>query len=161
MRDWGYDPLPNHVEPPESPVRTPDVYEKFPLILITGAKQPMYMHSQSRQLKSIRRLAPEPILEIHAQTAGSLGIAEGDFAWIETPRGRLRMRAHLHERIHKKVVAIPHGWWRPEEDGPLHGVFENCSNMLTNDDPDLCDLSFGSSPLKGLLCRVYRSEDAS
>jgi thiosulfate reductase / polysulfide reductase chain A len=161
MRDWGYDPLPNHVEPPESPLRTPEVYEKFPFILITGAKQPMYMHSQSRQLDSIRRLAPEPLLEIHKRAAASLGIAEGDFAWIETPRGRLGMRAHLHERIHEKVVAIPHAWWRPEEDGPLHGVFENCSNMLTDDDPELCDLSFGSSPLKGILCRVYKAENGS
>lgn len=157
MRDWGYDPLPNHVEPPESPVRNPDLYERFPLILITGAKQPMYMHSQSRQLESIRRLAPEPLLEIHCRTAAALGIAEGEFAWIETPRGRLRMRAHLHERIHEKVVAIPHGWWRPEEQGPLHGVPENCSNMLTDDNPELCDLSFGSSPLKGLLCRVSKA----
>lgn len=159
MRDWGYDPLPDHVEPPESPVRTPDLYEKFPLILITGSKQPMYMHSQSRQLKSIRRLAPEPLLEIHPRTAASLKIADGQFAWIETPRGRLRMRAHLHQRIHEKVVAIPHGWWKPEEKGPFHGIFENCSNMLTNDDPELCDLSFGSSPLKGLLCRVYNAEN--
>jgi anaerobic selenocysteine-containing dehydrogenase len=158
MRDWGYDPLPSHVEPPESPVSTPERYKDFPLVLITGAKQPMYMHSQSRQIESIRRLAPEPLLEIHTDTAQSLNIREGDFAWIETARGRLSMRAHLHERIHANVVAIPHGWWKPEEPGPLHGIFETCSNILTDDDPDLCDLSFGSSPLKGLLCRVYKAD---
>ena len=67
------------------------------------------------------------------------------------------MRAHLHDRIHAKVVGIPHGWWRPEEPGPLHGIYETCSNILTDDDPELCDLSFGSSPLKGLLCRVYKA----
>lgn len=157
MRDWGYDPLPVHIEPPESPVRTPAVHKDFPLILITGAKQPMYMHSQSRQLKSLRRLAPEPILEIHPKTAAPLGIADRDFAWIETPRGRLRMRAQVHDRIHEKVVAIPHGWWLPEQPGPLHGIYETCSNVLTDDDPALCDPSFGSSPLKGLLCRVYKA----
>src|SRR6202035_4452659 len=41
MKDWGYDPLPAHVEPPESPVRTPERYKDFPLVLITGSKQPM------------------------------------------------------------------------------------------------------------------------
>jgi anaerobic selenocysteine-containing dehydrogenase len=158
MRDWGYDPLPSHIEPPESPVRTPEIFKEYPLILITGAKQPMYMHSQSRQLKSLRRLSPEPILEIHPKTALPLGIADHDFAWIETPRGRLRMRAHLHERIHENVVAIPHGWWLPEEPGPLHGIYETCSNVLTNDDPELCDVAFGSSPLKGLLCRVFKAQ---
>lgn len=158
MRDWGYDPLPTHVEPPESPIRNPEVYKEFPLILVTGPKQPMYMHSQSRQIASIRRLAPEPLLEIHPKMAASLEIAEGDDAWIETRRGRLKMRAHLQERIHEKVVSIPHGWWRPEEAGPYHGIFENCSNVLTDDDPEQCDLAFGSSPLKGLLCRVYKAD---
>lgn len=158
MKDWGYDPLPHHIEPPESPISTPERYAEYPLVLITGSKQPMYMHSQNRQLKSLRRLAPEPLLEIHPRTAASLGIKEGDYAWIETVRGRLRMRAHLHDRIHEKVVGIPHGWWRPEESGPYHGVFENCSNVLTDDDPAVCDPTFGSSPLKGLLCRVYRAE---
>lgn len=158
MRDWGYDPLPAHVEPPESPLRTPEVHAEFPLILITGAKQAMYMHSQNRQVESIRRLAPQPVLEMHAATAAQLGIAEGDLVWVETPRGRLRIRAHLHERIHEKVVAIPHGWWFPELPGPDHGVYEHCANVLTDDDPELCDPTFGSSPLKGLLCRVVKAE---
>ena len=155
MRDWGYDPLPDHVEPPESPYRTPERYAEFPLILITGAKQAVYMHSQNRQVESIRRLAPQPMLEIHPATAALYGIAEGDMTWVETARGKLKLRAHLHKRIHEKVVAIPHGWWFPEQPGPDHGIFEGCANMLTDDDADLCDPTFGSSPLKGLLCRVY------
>ena len=46
MKDWGYDPLPSHVEPAESPVNTPERYRDYPLLLITGAKQTMYYHSQ-------------------------------------------------------------------------------------------------------------------
>ena len=34
----GYDPLPYYEEPPESPVRTPEVYEEYPLILNTGGR---------------------------------------------------------------------------------------------------------------------------
>jgi anaerobic selenocysteine-containing dehydrogenase len=154
MEEWGYDPLPSHVEPPESPVRTPERYKEYPLILITGAKQPMYFHSQGRQLKSLRKLSPEPLLEIHPQTAGKLRIRSGDYAWVETVRGRLRLKAQLDERIHPKVVALPHGWWLPEKPGPDHGIFDVCSNVLTDDDPEVCDVAFGSSPLKALLCRV-------
>ena len=73
-------------------------------------------------------------------------------------RGRLRMRAHLHDAIHEKVVSIPHGWWLPEEAGPDYGVFEVCSNVLVDDDPDNCDMALGSSPLKGLLCRISKAE---
>ena len=67
-------------------------------------------------------------------------------------------RVPLHEQIHEKVVSIPHGWWLPEEPGPDHGVFEVCSNVLVDDDPDNCDVVLGSSPLKGLLCRISKAE---
>ena len=30
--------------------------------------------------------------------------------------------------------------------------------MLTDDDLDNCDVALGSSPLKGLLCKVYPAE---
>jgi anaerobic selenocysteine-containing dehydrogenase len=156
LKDWGYDPLPGHVEPVESPVSTPERFKDFPLLLITGAKQTQYYHSQGRQIPTLRKLAPEPLLEMHSETAASLGLQAGDSAWVETVRGRLRMKVRTHERIHPKVVAIPHGWWLPEAPGPDHGVLEVCANVLTDDDPDHCDVAFGSSPLKGLLCRVYR-----
>jgi len=160
MKDWGYDPLPSHVEPAESPISTPERYKEYPLVLITGAKQPMYYHSQGRQIPSLRKLAPEPVLELHAQTATALGLAAGDQAWVETVRGRLRMKVRTHDRIHPKVVSIPHGWWLPERPGPDHAVLDMCSNVLTDDDPAVCDVAFGSSPLKGLLCRVYRAEES-
>ena len=118
MEEWGYDPLPGHVEAPESPISTPERYEEYPLILNTGAKQPMFWHSQGRQLKSLRKLSTEPLIEINSKTAEEYGIAQGDYVWIETVRGKLRMRAHLHDAIHEKVVSIPHGWWLPEEGGP-------------------------------------------
>lgn len=158
MKDWGYDPLPSHVEPAEGPVSTPERYRDYPLLLITGAKQAQYYHSQGRQIPSLRKLAPEPLLEMHADTAAALGIRAGEFAWVETVRGRLRLKVHTHERMHPKIVAIPHGWWLPEQPGPGHGVMEVCANVLTDDDPENCDIAFGGSPLKGLLCRVYRSE---
>ena len=154
MKDWGYDPLPSHVEPAESPVMTPERYKKYPLLLITGAKQAQYYHSQGRQIPSLRRRAPEPLLEMHTDTAAALGIASGNFAWVETIRGRLRAKVHAHGRIHPKIVAFPHGWWLPEQPGPDHSVLNVCANVLTDDDPENCDIAFGGSPLKGLLCRV-------
>lgn len=159
MRDWGYDPLPAHVEPAESPVSTPGRYKDFPLLLITGAKQAHYYHSQGRQIPSLRRLAPEPLVEIHSETAAALGLSIGDLAWVETARGRLRLKVHTHDRMHPKIVMVPHGWWLPEQAPPEHGVLQVCANVLTDDDPETCDIAFGGSQLKGLLCRVYREAD--
>lgn len=158
MKDWGYDPLPSHIEPAESPVSTPGLYKEYPLLLITGVKQPMYYHSQGRQIPSLRELAPEPLVEMHSDTAAAHGIAAGEFAWVQTPRGRLRLKVRTHDRIHPKVVNVPHGWWLAERPGPEHGALELCANVLTDDDPENCDAAFGGSPLKGMLCRVYRAE---
>ncbi|MEA2968678.1 MAG: hypothetical protein QOE78_1939, partial [Alphaproteobacteria bacterium] len=158
MEEWGYDPLPAHVEPPESPVSTPDRWKDYPLILNTGAKQPMFWHSQGRQLPALRSLNTEPFAEMHIDTAAKLGIKKDDYIWIETVRGKLRMRVTLNNLTHEKVVTIPHGWWLPEAPGPDHGVFEVCSNVLVDDDLDNCDIALGSSPLKAMLCRISRAE---
>jgi thiosulfate reductase/polysulfide reductase chain A len=155
MEKWGYNPLPEHIEPPESPVSTPERFKEYPLILNTGVKQPMYWHSQYRQVKSLRSLNTEPLVDMHTATAKALGIKAGDYAWIETVRGKLRMKVTTTDQQHEKVVSIPHGWWLPERPGPDHGVFEVCANVVVDDDPDNCDVVLGSSPLKGLLCRVY------
>ncbi|MGD9951986.1 MAG: molybdopterin-dependent oxidoreductase, partial [Burkholderiales bacterium] len=160
MRDWGYDPLPAHVEPVESPVSTPDRFREFPLLLITGAKQAQYYHSQGRQIPVLRTLAPEPLLEMHVDTAASMGIAQGEQVWVETVRGRMQVKVHVHERTHPRVVTLPHGWWLPESSGPDHGALQVCANVLTDDDPESCDAAFGGSPLKGLLCRVYKAKGA-
>lgn len=158
MDEWGYDPLPAHVEPPESPISTPERYAEYPLILNTGAKQPMFWHSQGRQLQSLRSLNTEPIAEMHTKTAADLGVKKNDYIWIETVRGRLRMRVTVNEQTHEKVVTIPHGWWLPEAPGPDHGVLEVCSNVIVDDDLDNCDVVLGSSPLKAMLCRVAKAE---
>jgi anaerobic selenocysteine-containing dehydrogenase len=41
----GHDPLPFHEEPAESPISTPDVFEEYPLIMITGRLRER-LHSQ-------------------------------------------------------------------------------------------------------------------
>jgi len=118
----------------------------------------MYWHSQGRQLKALRSLNTEPLAEMHSATAAKLGIKKDDYIWIETVRGKLRMKVLLNEATHEKVVTIPHGWWLPEAPGPDHGVFEVCSNVLVDDAIENCDVVLGSSPLKAMLCRVSRAQ---
>jgi anaerobic selenocysteine-containing dehydrogenase len=118
----------------------------------------MYWHSMGRQVPSLRRLQPEPLLEIHPDTARKHGLVDKGYAWIETRRGRLRMRVRCARRTHPDVASVPHGWWLPEWPGPEHGIYEVCSNVLTDDDPENCDIALGSSPLKGLLCKVYPAD---
>jgi anaerobic selenocysteine-containing dehydrogenase len=36
-----------------------------------------------------------PTVQINPETAGKLGIADGDWVWIESPRGKVRQKARL------------------------------------------------------------------
>jgi anaerobic selenocysteine-containing dehydrogenase len=157
MEALGYDPLPYYEEPPESPLSAPEVAAEYPLILTTGGRIPFYFNSEFRQLPTLRRAHPDPLLEIHPETAASLGIEKGDWVWIETRRGRVRQRARLTRGIDPRVVHAEHGWWFPEEPGPEHGVFESNVNVLTTNGPPY-DPAMGTYQLRALLCRVERDE---
>ena len=51
----GYDPLPTYREPVESPLSTPDLARRYPLVLTTGVRTISYTHSQHRNLKKLEK----------------------------------------------------------------------------------------------------------
>lgn len=155
LKSWGADPLPRFREPPESPYSTPDVYENFPYILITGRRLPGFFHTENRQLPWMRELHKDPIVEIHPDTAEKEGIKEGDWVIIESLRGQIRQRAKLFAGIDKRVVSAEHGWWFPEKEAPGHGWDESNINILTDNAYETCDPIMGATSVRTLLCRIY------
>ena len=154
LESKGYDPLPSFVEPPESPYSTPELFKEYPLIITTGAKTQAFFHSEGRQVKSLRKLNPDPLIEIHPDTAESLAIQEGDWVWVESPRGKIKQRAHLIKGIHPGVVHSQFGWWFPEKNPPEYGFKESNVNLLTGGMP--CDPHTGSESWRSFLCKVYK-----
>ena len=156
LEQWGYAPLPDYREPPESPLSTPELFQAYPLIF-TSAKDPHYFHSSGRNLGSLRRLSPEPIVFIHPKTALSLSIADEDWVSIETKRGKIKQKAKLAEEIDPRVIILSFGWWFPErKDLELSGWKESNINLLTDNDPPY-DPTIGSTPLRAVLCRISKS----
>jgi anaerobic selenocysteine-containing dehydrogenase len=156
----GYDPLPHYEEPPEGPISTPQLIKGYPLILNTGGRfRPMF-HSEHRQWGTgMRELHPNPIVEIHPHTALRYGIADGDWVWIETRRGRIKQRVRLTTSIHPRVVNAEASWWFPEQPGEepwLHGVWESNANVLTPDELETLDPLTGGWCHRALLCRIYK-----
>jgi len=48
-------------------------------------------------------------VEIHPETAHRLGLADGDQVWVESPQGRIRLKARLYEGAMPDAVNIPMG----------------------------------------------------
>ena len=157
FEQMGYAPLPSYEEQPESPFSTPDVAKDFPLVLTTGGRIPYYFNSEHRQIANLRRAYREPRAEIHPETAARHGIAQGDWMWIETRRGRIRQKAKLTDGIDPRVINTEHGWWFPDEPGPEYGIWKSNANVLTDNGPPY-DPQMGTYQLRGLLCRVGKAD---
>lgn len=158
MEKCGLDPLPYFEEPMDSPLSTPELYEKYPLILTTGARQWGLFHSEHRQVSSLRSLHRHPRVEIHPQTANKYGIEDGDWVWIENHRGRCQQKAKLTPVVPTWLVNADHGWWFPEEEPAepnLFGVWKSNINQLVPYAPGTS--GFGGN-YKAFLCRIYRVE---
>jgi anaerobic selenocysteine-containing dehydrogenase len=159
LEKWGYDPLPQYREPPESPVSSPELHSRFPYILITGARQPGFFHTENRQLPWTRELHRDPVVEIHPDTAAREGIRDGQWVTIESLRGKIRQRAKITEGIHPKVVSAQHAWWFPEGPKPDRRWDESNVNILTDNSFKNCDPAMGATHIRSLLCRIS-PEDA-
>ncbi|MBI2860642.1 MAG: molybdopterin-dependent oxidoreductase [Chloroflexi bacterium] len=153
---WDFDPLPVYYESPETPLSEPDLTREYPLVL-TSRKLEYYRHSEGRQIPSLRGKHPDPLADIHPETAGKLDIKDSDWVYIETRRGRIKQRAHITDGVDPRVVFIEYDWWFPEK-GPegLFAWIESNANALTSNQPPL-NREMASSNLRGLLCKVYKS----
>jgi Anaerobic dehydrogenases, typically selenocysteine-containing len=153
---WGFDPLPYYEEPPESPVSTPELFAKYPLILTTGQRTWEYFHSEQRQVPILRESHPDPLIDMNPVTAKELGLAEGAWAWVENMRGKCKLKVNYNVSLHPKVVRGEHGWWFPEKDGAepvLFGVFDSNINNLTQQ--GVTGPTLYGAPYKNQICKIY------
>ncbi len=106
----GFDPLPTYREPDQSPLSGSQLFQKYPLILTTGARILYYTHGQHRNIQDLKEMCPEPFAEMHPNTAKRFGVKDGDPVIVESNRGQIRVKALVTEDIMEEVVSIPHGW---------------------------------------------------
>jgi len=159
LEKWGRDPLPKYVEVPESPYSTPEVAKQYPYIFNSGLRTPTYFHSAGLMIPWLREIRPDPIAEIHPETAKKHGIEDGQWMFIESPRGRIKQRAKLYDGIDPRVVTSEHGWWFPEIKDPGHGWEISNANILTDNAFETCDPNMGATNVRVCLCNIYPCEN--
>ncbi len=157
---FGDDPLPYFIEPPRSPVSTPELFKKYPFVLTTGGRRYTSFHSEHRQIERLREIDAQPIVEINPNAAKRLGIENGDWVWIENEFGRVKQVAELTEGIDERVVHAHHGWWFPEQDGEepnLFGFRQSNINVIMPH-KEIGKLGFGDT-FKCEICNIYKVTD--
>jgi anaerobic selenocysteine-containing dehydrogenase len=158
--DWGDDSLPYFVEPVFSPYSRPDLAEKYPLVLTTGGRNIESFHSEHRHIPSLRRLVPDPVIEMHPETAKKYGIEDGDWVCIENMFGRSIQRARVCKILDPRVVHATHAWWYPEEEAEapnLYGLWK--SNLNTLVPHDIVGKFGYGAPYKSLICSIRKVEN--
>lgn len=117
----GQDPLPSYVPAREGPGGDPDLFAKYPLVLLSPKNHTRFLNSSYSHHHG--HLEKGPFVEIDPADAADRGIDEGDLVCITNDRSTLKLPARLSTRLRPGVVAIPWGWW---------GEGANV-NTLTND----------------------------
>ena len=116
------------------------------------------MHSDYRQISSVRKRYPFPVVEVHPETCKKLGIHDGQWVWIENHKGRIMQKCRPFDGIDPRVVHADFGWWYPEmseKEPSLFGVWISNVNILVDDEQEYCAPEMGSWQLRCTLCRIY------
>lgn len=153
LEEMGCDPLPTWTEVTRGIIGTSDNYP----LLLTNAKEEAYVGAGYRNIKKLRKITPEPLVEVHPATAGEYGLTEGEWIFIETRKGRITQKLRLNPSLDPRVVFVAFGWWFPEESSNLNEWDKSNLNVLTEGGPPY-DMMTGGVQIKGLPCRIYKQE---
>ena len=95
----------------------------YPLSAIT--QRPMFMyHSWGSQNAWLRQITARNYLYLHPQTAAANGVADGDWIWLVSPLGRIRVQARFHLATAPgtvwtwNAIGKRKGAWRLDADAP-------------------------------------------
>ncbi len=132
--DAGLKPLPDWNVP------KPDA--EYPFVTMTGARLVFAMHSRCHKVPQLRRMRPEPLVDINPDDANKLGICQGDIVEIYSCSGSIQMKANLNERIQEGELSMYHGY---EE--------ANCNELIPI---DLLDPYTGFPAYKQVNCSIRK-----
>jgi anaerobic selenocysteine-containing dehydrogenase len=155
---WQLEALPHYEEPPFTPVSRPDLAKDYPIILSTGRRSPVFFLSEHRNVPWLREIDPDPVVEIHPDTAASLGISNGEWVWVENWLGKCKLKAKVLPIVPRWMVMAAHGWWSRPKDGAKFSPEKDLESNINQLIPMGAQGKDGlGTPTKHLLCKVYKA----
>jgi anaerobic selenocysteine-containing dehydrogenase len=148
--ELGYHPLPIF----DDLVPCEPANDEYPLIM-TIYKSAQFVHSAHRNIPKLRKLVPDPVVELNPATASQLGLSEGSWVNIETRIGRIKQKLKLNSNLDPRVAFVAYGWWFPEKErSQLYGWDQSNISVLIDDGPPY-DPAIGSFRCRGIPCKIY------
>jgi anaerobic selenocysteine-containing dehydrogenase len=152
--EHGYPALPEYVEPAESPLANPELFQDYPLVLNTGARIQTTFRSQHLNIPGLLRHQPLPEALINPEDASKRSIVEGARVCVTTLRGKVEFYAKVTDRVPPGVVEINVGGGSPQQAPAWQKANANFLTDINNRDP-----ISGFPVFKALLCQVAKAED--
>lgn len=103
--------VPDFVPNYESPLSAPELAARYPLAMISPPAR-NFLNSTFVNVKSLRDIEGEPLVEIHAADAAPRGIADGAVVRVFNDRGSYVCKAKVSARARPGVVNGLGVWWR-------------------------------------------------
>ncbi|HZG13903.1 MAG TPA: nitrate reductase [Candidatus Bathyarchaeia archaeon] len=106
--------------PYRPPAEEPD--DEYPLRLTTGRVVYHYLSgNQTRRIPFLKAMYPDPLLEVHPETAKKYGLEHGELVLLKTRRGEAKYRVKVIAAIRPDTVFVAYHWGKDES-----------INLLTN-----------------------------
>jgi len=103
--------VPDFVANYESTASAPELAVRFPLAMISPPAR-NFLNSSFVNVKSLRDIEGEPLVEMHALDAAPRGITSGQMVRVFNDRGSYRCKAVVNQRARPGVVNGLGVWWR-------------------------------------------------
>ncbi len=120
----------------------PEKNEEYPFVVMTGPRIQYAIHSRCHKVPQLRKLRPEPLVDINPEDAENLGITKGDNIEIFNDAGSVVMKANLSKRVQPGEISMYHGY---EE--------ANCNELIP---VDLLDPYTGFPAYKQVHCNLRK-----
>ena len=103
--------IPDHLDNYESAARDPELARRYPLAMISPPAR-NFLNSSFVNVKSLRDIEGEPVLEMHPDDAAPRGIEAQQMVRVFNQRGSTLSRALINARARRGVVNGLGVWWR-------------------------------------------------
>lgn len=152
LESYGFDGLPKFDFAKEGRGNTPELAEKYPLVLNTGARIQSTFRTQHLNIESLVKLQDAPRIIMNSKDAEARGIETGDEVLVASPRGEIRVEAYVTDGINPGDTELNIGGGQDMQLGLWKDANANYLTDLYNQDP----LS-GFPVFKALLCEVTKA----